>query len=120
MFARDVVEAFRRAKVLGVRAGPVHRYTAVWVVVVGDRPFVRSWNHASTGWFRAFLAEREGSVRLDGREIPVRAAVVRSQRVRDAVTAAYAEKYSTKGSLKWVDGFREPSRAKTTIGFAPR
>jgi hypothetical protein len=106
--------------VLGVRAGSVHRYTAVWVVVVGERPFVRSWNDEPTGWFRAFLAEAAGSVQLEGRELPVRARVVRSQRVRESVTAAYAEKYSTKGSRKWVDGFRDASREKTTLEITPR
>lgn len=119
-FPQDVVEAFRRAKILGVRAGSVHRFTAVWVVVVGERAFVRSWNDKSTGWFRAFLAEAEGSVQLEGRELPVRATVARSQRVREAVTAAYAEKYNTKGSQRWVDGFRDLSRVKTTLEITPR
>jgi hypothetical protein len=119
-FAEDVAEAFRRAKILGIRAGSAHRYTAVWVVVVGNRPFIRSWSDKPTGWFRAFLAEAGGSVHLEGRDLPVRATVVRSQRVREAVTAAYAEKYSTKGSRKWVDGFRDPSRAKTTLEITPR
>jgi hypothetical protein len=34
------------------------RYTGVWVVVVEGRAFVRSWNDKSTGWYRAFQAQR--------------------------------------------------------------
>jgi hypothetical protein len=119
-FTEDVVEAFRKAKILGVRAGSTHRFTAVWVVVVDDRPFVRSWNDKPTGWYRAFRREPEGAVQLGGRELPVRAAAVRSDRVRDAVTTAYAEKYNTKGSKKWVDGFRAEARALTTLELRPR
>src|SRR5918995_3785865 len=107
-FADSVVEAVRSAKIIGVRAGTEHRYTGVWVVVVGGRAFVRSWNDKPTGWYRAFQAEPLGSVQFAGREIPVRARRTRGERLRDAVTRAYAEKYDTKASAKWVRGFAEP------------
>jgi hypothetical protein len=119
-FADDVVEALRAAKILGVRSGTEHRYTGVWVVVVDGRPFVRSWNDKPTGWFRAFREEPDGTVQVAGREIPVRAKLTRSARVREAVTAAFGRKYATKGSRKWVEGFGEPARERTTLEFVPR
>lgn len=119
-FADDVVEAARNAKILGVRAGTEHRYTGVWVVVVDDRVFVRSWNDKPTGWFRAFKKEPAGTIQIGKTEIPVRGKPVRSARIRDAVTAAFAEKYNTKGSLKWVEGFAEPARILTTLEFVPQ
>jgi len=36
------------------------------------------------------------------------------------VTEAFAEKYNTKGSLKWVEGFAEPERTANTVEFKPR
>jgi hypothetical protein len=36
------------------------------------------------------------------------------------VTDAYAQKYNTKGSRKWVEGFAEPERQLTTLEFIPR
>ena len=118
-FAEGVVEALRDAKIIGVRAGDEHRYTGVWVVVVGGRVFVRSWNDKPTGWFRAFRRQPTGTLQVGALEIPVRARPVRGARVRDAVTAAYGEKYHTKGSRKWVEGFAEPARALTTLEFVP-
>jgi len=115
----DIVEAARKAKIMGVRAGTEHRYTGVWVVVVDDRIFARSWSDKPTGWFRAFKKEPTGSIQLGDREIPVRAKPVRSTRLRDAVTVAFAEKYNTKGSRKWVEGFEEPERVLTTLEFVP-
>src|SRR5436305_14513909 len=94
-----------QAKILGVRAGAEHRHTGVWVVVVEGRAFVRSWNDKPAGWYRAFLAQPLGSIQLAGREIAIRARQLRGERLRDAVTRAYAEKYNTKGSEKWVRGF---------------
>lgn len=118
-FDDAIVEAARNAKILGVRSGSQHRYTGVWVVVVEDRVFVRSWNDKPTGWFRAFKKEPSGTIQIGNLEIPVRGKSVRSARIRDAVTAALAEKYNTKGSRQWVEGFAEPPRVLTTLEFVP-
>jgi hypothetical protein len=119
-FAAGVVDALRTSKILGVRAGAAHRYTAVWFVVVEGRLFVRSWNDKPTGWFRAFRKEPHGTVQVAGLEVPVRAALTRSARLRKAVTAAYGQRYPTKASKKWVDGFGEPARELATLEFVPR
>src|SRR5687768_1737028 len=103
-FPTATLEELASAKILGVRAGAEHRYTGVWVVVVGGRAFVRSWNDKPAGWYRAFRAGPLGSIQLAGREIPIRARALRGERLRDAVTRAYAEKYDTEASQKWVRG----------------
>lgn len=118
-FDDAIVEAARNAKILGVRSGTEHRYTGVWLVVVDDRIFARSWNDKPTGWFRAFKKEPSGTIQIGKLEIPVRGKPVRSARLRDAVTVALAEKYNTKGSLQWVKGFKEPARVLTTMEFVP-
>ena len=61
-FPKATLEELAGAKMLGVRAGSEHRYTGVWVVVVGGRAFVRSWNDKPTGWYRVFRAEPLGSI----------------------------------------------------------
>jgi hypothetical protein len=101
-FSEALLAEFRKAKILGVRAGATHRYTGVWVVVVEDRVFVRSWNDKPTGWYRAFAVEPRGSVQL-----------------RSAVSDAYAAKYDTKASQKWVLGFAEPARELATLELLP-
>jgi hypothetical protein len=116
-FPDSLLEAIRQAKILGVRAGTDHRYTGIWVVVVEGRVFVRSWNDKPTGWFRAFRKQPNGKIQIGDREVNVRGKSTRSARIRDAVTLAFREKYNTKGSLKWVEGFAEPSRALTTLEF---
>jgi hypothetical protein len=118
-FSGATLEELAKAKILGVRAGTEHRYTGIWVVVVEGRVFVRSWNDKPTGWYRAFQAQPLGSMQLVGREIAIRARQLRSERLRDAVTRAYAEKYDTKASEKWVRGFAEPHRSATTLELLP-
>lgn len=119
-FPKRVVELLQDSKILGVRAGTDHRYTGVWLVVVENRLFVRSWNYKPTGWFRAFKKEPKGSIQVAGSEIRVLGKFTRSIRLREAVTAAFAEKYNTKGSQQWVKGFAEPARELNTLEFIPR
>jgi hypothetical protein len=117
-FSKPVVDALDSAKILGVRSGSEHRFTGTWVVVVKGRVFVRSWSDKPTGWFRAFLEEPLGAIQAPGgREIRVRAKKVRGERLLDSIDEAYAEKYNTPASQKWVRGFREAKRRAATIEF---
>jgi hypothetical protein len=120
--ARAVVKAIDESKILGVRAGTTseHRYTGVWPVVIAGRVFARSWTLKAGGWYRTFLEDPVGTLEVGEREVRVRAVRVKSEKLRDAVEQAYAEKYPTKGSLKYVRGFRTPRRREATIEFVPR
>jgi hypothetical protein len=120
--SRLVVKAIHESKILGVRAGARsdHRFIGIWPVVVDGRVFARSWTLKPGGWYRTFLGDPMGTIQIGAREIKVRAVPARSERVRDAVERAYAEKYPTPGSTKYVRGFRTRRRRDTTIEFVPR
>src|SRR5262249_19454550 len=118
-FSGPALDELAKAKILGVRAGTEHRYTGVGDDVDAGRVFVRSWNDKPTGWYRAFEAQPLGSIQLAGREIAIRARRLRGERLRDAVTRAYAGKYDTKASEEWVRGFAEPHRSAPTLELLP-
>ena len=120
-FARGIVAAIDAGKILGVRAGrgADHRFIGIWAVVVEGRVFARSWKQARGGWYRTFLDDSLGTIQIGDREIRVRARPARSARIRDEVERAYAEKYPTPGSRKYVRGFRTKRRRDTTIEFLP-
>ena len=107
------------ARSLGVRSGSTHKYTRVWVVVVLGRVLVRSWNDKPTGWFRAFLREPVGTIRVGKKEIPARGRQVRGARLLNAVSVAIAAKYPHKSSQQYVVGFRTPKRKTATLEFLP-
>jgi len=121
-YSAPVLAALEASKILGVRAGvDDHRFTGVWVVTVKGRVFVRSWNDKPTGWRRALLEDARGTIQiLSGREIAVRAKAVRGERLLAAIDEAYARKYDTKASLKWVRGFARGRRRLTTTELVPR
>jgi hypothetical protein len=115
-FGREVLAALRDGKFLRIRAGTEpHRFIGIWVVVVEDRVFVRSWSLEPRSWHRTFLEVPTGAIEIAGREIPVRALQTRSERLKDAVDQAYLDKYVTPGSIKYARGMgRAKSRGTTT------
>ena len=120
-FSKPALTALDATKYLGIRSGNEHRFIAVWPLVLGGRVFVRSWNDKPTGWYRAFLEEPRGAIQLpDKREIKIRVRPVRSQRIIEAMEDAYAEKYDTPGSRRYVVGFRRPRRRAATVELTPR
>jgi hypothetical protein len=121
-FSRPLLTAIDEAKILGVRAGARsnHRFIGIWPVVVQGRVFARSWTLKPGGWYRTFLEDPLGVIQVGERQVRVRAIPVRSERLRDGVERAYAEKYPTPGSGKYVRGFRVQRRRDTTLEFTPR
>ena len=65
-------------------------------------------------------AAPRGTIEVGDRQIRIRAVRAGGKRIRDAVEKAYAIKYPTPGSVKYVRGFRTLRRRETTIEFVPR
>jgi hypothetical protein len=120
--SRPIVAAIEASHFLRIRAGARsdHRFISIWAVVVGGRVFARSWTLKRGGWYRTFLADPLGTIQVGSREIRVRARRARGDRLRDAVERAYAAKYTTTASLKYVRGFHARRRREATIEFVPR
>jgi hypothetical protein len=121
-FPRSIVEEIDQTKYLGIKAGgrSDHRFIGIWAVVVDGRVFVRSWTLKPGGWYRTFLEDPLGALQCGRREIRVRAVPARGERIRDAVERAYAAKYDTPGSVKYVRGFRTRKRRAATMELRPR
>ena len=116
-FSGDILSTIHKDKILGIRAGrdSTHRVIGIWVVVVEGRVFVRSWGMKPRSWWQVLVEDPYGSMFVGDKEIPVRAIQTRSERLKDAVSAAYKEKYNTPGSVQFVkDMSRRKSRDTTT------
>jgi hypothetical protein len=82
--------------------------------------FARSWTVKPDGWYRSFQDDPLGALQVGERAVRVRAVPVRSERILDAIEAAYATKYPTPGSRKYVRGFRTARRRAASVEFVPR
>jgi hypothetical protein len=119
-FSDDVLAVLREGKGLRIRAGTgPHRFIGIWVVVVKDRVYVRSWSVKERGWYRTLLEEPRGTVQIGAREIAVRAVRTRSERVRAAVDRAYLHKYNTKGAIVYAKDLGSAKSRATTLELVP-
>ena len=119
-FADDVIEELHKGKILGIRAGSEpHRFIGVWMVVVEGRLFIRSWSLKPRSWYRTFVVDPVGAITIGEREFPVRAVQTRSERLKDAVSAAYAAKYNTPASKKYVRDLSGAKSRGTTTELVP-
>ena len=121
-FPRRIVEAIDESRIFWVRAGrrSDHRFIGIWAVVVDGRVFARSWTLKPDGWYRTFLEDPLGAIKVGERLVRVRAVKASSKRIRDAVERAYAEKYTSPASLRYVRGFRTRRRRDATMEIVPR
>ena len=119
-FSNRILAALDSGKIIGIKAGKQpHRFIGVWVVVVKNRVFVRTWDNKPDGWYQTFLKEREGRMQIAERELRVRARKAGGERLMDAIDLAYREKYPTPGSRRYVEGFALAHRRATTIELLP-
>ena len=119
-FSDDILAALRKSRGLRIRAGTGdHRFIGIWVVVVRDRVFVRSWSVKPGGWYRTFVKDPRGTIRVGEREVPVRAVRIRSGTLRDAIDDAYLDTYNTKGALKYAKDLGTAKSRDTTLELVP-
>jgi hypothetical protein len=119
-FEPEVVEALRQAKIIGLKAGRgEHRLIGLWVVVVEGRAFVRSWGLAERSWYTAFEAEPVGVLQVGERQLGVRTVRTRSERLKQAVSRAYLEKYHTPGSVKFAREMGRKGSRERTVELVP-
>ena len=119
-FSNDMLAVLRESKGLRIRAGTIpHRFIGIWVVVVKDRVFVRSWSVKQRGWYRTFIEEPRGTIQVVDHEIAVQAMRIRDKALNDAIDRAYLDKYNTAGALKYAKDLGSPKSRATTIELVP-
>ena len=119
-FNERTLARIRDEKMLAIRAGSdQHRFIGIWAVVVEGRVFVRSWSLKPRSWYRTFLQEPRGAIKVGSRAISVRAIRIRSDRLKDAVSRAYLAKYDTPGSIKYARDLGRAKSRDTTTELVP-
>jgi hypothetical protein len=119
-FPTSVINAIREDKILGIRAGSgAHRIIGIWAVVVEGRVFVRSWGLKLEGWHHTFLDKPLGLIQVGKRKLRIRTVQTRSERLKDAVSQAYRDKYNTPGSIQYVRDMSRPKSRNTTTELIP-
>lgn len=76
------------------------RGIVIWIVVVGDGVFARSFRGPGAKWYVAAVADGQAALELGDRQLPVRVTLVADPAVIGEVSAAYLAKYATSPYAK--------------------
>ena len=120
-FAPDILDRLRTTREVRIETrrppnGPIHR-TIIWVVVDGDRAFVRTYRGAHSRWYREALAESDCTLWLGKDAVPVRVVVATEPDEVAAVSRGFEAKYPRSQSTAAM--VREEV-LETTLELLPR
>lgn len=109
----DDLGALADAHELEIASDPAADWVPIWVVVVGDSVFVRTWKRRTTGWYGRAVASERAWIRVA--DEPVEAVVTPTgDAIADAVDAAYRAKYSFAGAGSMVTAEAAASTLRLT------
>jgi hypothetical protein len=109
--------ALADAHELEIASDPAARWMPIWVVVVDDGVFVRTWQRRKTGWYGRAVAS--GRAWIHVADEPVEVVVTPTgDEIPDAVDAAYRAKYSFAGAGSMVTAEAAASTLRLTPAAA--
>lgn len=121
-FSKALVKCIKETQITSIRVGKGReKFTGIWMVVVKDRIFGRSYYGAERSWYTAFLNGDNGDLRCVKEILPVKGVIPSDiDAITNSINKAYEKKYMVKGfNRKWVDGLCEPERVARTMEFVP-
>ncbi len=95
-----------------VSGGP-GRWTPIWVVVVEDEVFVRTWHRRNTGWYGRAVESGRAWIRVSGDSVDVAVAAT-GDTGADSIGAAYRTKYGAGGAQSMVTAEAAASTLRLT------
>jgi hypothetical protein len=121
-FSKAFLKCISETQITSIRAGKDReKFTGIWMVVVEDRIFGRSYYGAERSWFTTLLNEGNGDMKCGKEIVPVKGVKPKDiKTITTAINKAYEKKYLVKAyNKKWVDGLCEPERVARTMEFIP-
>lgn len=121
-FSKAFLKCISETQITSVRAGKDReKFTGIWMVVVKDRIFGRSYKLSERSWYTALLSGDNGDIKCGKEIIPVKGLKPGDiNTITKAINKAYEKKYLVKTyNKKWIDGLCEPERVARTMEFIP-
>ncbi len=105
---------------IGIKAGTEREtFLEIWMVVVDNRIFARSWGFAERSWYNTFLQNPIGEIKCCDQIFKIVAEVpVDEDDLMNKINQAYLSKYSsTAHNKKYADGIIKQAHIEKTMEF---
>ncbi len=118
-FPADLIEYLSEHTLIKVKGGSRPRsFLNIWIVVVEQRLFARSWDRKKRSWYTAFLAEGVGKIQYGEHIIDVSGKKVDvNDDIHELINQAYMDKYTQPDNVPYAIGFADDEYKDYTLEF---
>lgn len=104
---------------IGIKAGLQREtFLDIWMVIVNDRIFARSWGFAEKSWYNSFLKDPTGQIKCGNRIFDIKAAVPPdNELLTTAINTAYLTKYNSGHNIDYAKGIIKKNHVERTMEF---
>jgi len=100
------LEYIKTNSIIGIKAGNQRPdFLEIWMVVVRDRIFARSWGLAERSWYHSFVKDPMGQIQCGDTIYTIKAIIPSDiNELTDEINQAYLTKYNTGQNIRYSKG----------------
>lgn len=104
---------------IGLKAGEERTtFLDIWMVVVNNRVFARSWGFAEKSWYNTFLSDSKGQIKCGGDVYNINGIIPADlDEITEQINNAYIKKYNNPNNAKYVYGIIRKQHVEKTMEF---
>ncbi|MGX5684477.1 DUF2255 family protein [Chryseobacterium cucumeris] len=109
----------RNNTIIGIKAGHQRpEFMEIWMVVVQNRIFARSWGLAERSWYNAFLKNSTGEIQCGETIYPIKAIIPEDiNKLTHEINQAYLTKYNSDHNIPYSQGIIQEKHIAKTMEF---
>jgi hypothetical protein len=119
MTPNKVIDFIQSNNLIGLKAGSKSdTFLEIWMVVVDNRIFARSWGFAEKSWYNTFLSDNKGQIKCGDTIYKIEAVLPKDlYGLTEHVNAAYLNKYNFGSNAVYAQGITEQKHIDKTMEF---
>lgn len=113
------LDYIRNNTIIGIKAGHQRlEFLEIWMVVVQNRIFARSWGLAERSWYHTFLKDSAGEIQCGETIYPIKAIIPEDiSDLTEEINEAYLTKYNSDHNIKYSKGIIQEKHVAKTMEF---
>lgn len=115
----EVLNYIKTNNLIGIKAGSERTdFLEIWMVVVQDRIFARSWGLAERSWYNTFLKDPNGQIQCGNSIFNIKAVIpIDTNELTDEINQTYLTKYNIGRNRKYAKGIVQEQHVEKTMEF---
>lgn len=115
----EAIEYITSHNLIGLKAGKTREtFLEIWMVVVNDRIFARSWGFAEKSWYNTFLEDIAGKIKCGENILNIKAQIpIDIKELSEQISKAYLDKYNFGRNAEYAKGIVEQDHIDKTMEF---